>query len=222
MEIARAPTRSPVAAPTASGSSETLYLAGTGSFAVEVGEWAEDAGWHVGGLIELLDRTRIGMVVAGSPVVADRRPASDAQAVVAIGGERRAHATRLGRLGWDSPVLLHPRAHVSASATIAAGTIVAPGAVVGASAVIGEHVLISRGALVGHHTEIGAFASLLPGSNVGGHTEVGEGATVSMGAVVVNGVKVGAGATIAAGAVVLKDVESGSRVQGVPARAYER
>jgi sugar O-acyltransferase (sialic acid O-acetyltransferase NeuD family) len=197
-----------------------LHLAGTGSFAVEVAEWAEDAAWSVVGLIELLDSSRVGTLVAGRPVVADDCPASGAPAVIAIGGERRGHSARLQRLGWDSAAVLHPRAHVSSSATISAGVIVAPGAIVGAEAVVGEHVLISRGALVGHHAQIGSFTSLLPGANVGGHVKLDDGVTVGMGSVIVNGVKIGTDATVAAGAVVLTDVGAGSRVQGVPAREY--
>jgi sugar O-acyltransferase (sialic acid O-acetyltransferase NeuD family) len=199
-----------------------LYLAGTGSFAIELAEWAEEAGWRVAGLIELLDAGRVGMDIAGTPVVSDRCPAPGASAVVAVGGERREYATRLKCLGWTSPAVVHPRAHVSRSATIAGGTIVGPAAVLGAATAIAEHVLISRGGLVGHHAKIGAFASLLPGVNIGGHVEIGAGATLGMGAVVANGVRIGADATVAAGAVVLTDVASASRVQGVPARAYER
>ena len=43
-----------------------------------------------------------------------------------------------------------------------------------------------------------------------------------MGAVVTNGLLVGDGAVVAAGAVVVRDVASGERVQGVPARPYDR
>lgn len=198
-----------------------LYLAGTGSFAVEVAEWAEDAGWTVVGLIELLDSSRVGTLVAGRPVVAGDCPSAGASAVIAIGGERRTHSAHLQRLGWNSAAILHPRAHASSSATIAAGVILAPGAIVGAEAALGEHALISRGVLIGHHAQIGSFTSLLPGANIGGNVELGDGATVGMGSVIVNGVRIGPDATIAAGAVVLTDVRAGSRVQGVPAREHK-
>jgi len=197
-----------------------LYLAGTGSFAVEVAEWAEDAGWSVVGLIELLDPSRVGAVFAGRHVL-DAEPApSNAPAVIALGGPRRMHWAYLEGCGWRSAAVVHPRAHVSASARVGAGAVVAPGAVVGAESVIGSHTLISRGTLIGHHVCVGAFVSLLPGANVGGHVELGEDTTVGMGSVIVNGVKVGSDATIAAGAVVLADVDARSRVQGVPAREY--
>ena len=197
-----------------------LYLAGTGSFAVEVAEWAEDAGQAVVGLIELLDFSRVGSAFAGRPVLTPDSPAAGACTVIALGGSRREHWARLQECGWGSGTVVHPRAHVSPSACLGAGCIVAPGAVVGAETIIGEHTLVSRGALVGHHAQIGAFVSLLPGINVGGHAELGDGTTVGMGAVIVNGTKLGTDATVAAGAVVLRDVGGGSRVQGVPAREY--
>jgi hypothetical protein len=51
-----------------------LYLAGTGSFAVEVAEWAEDAGQAVVGLIELLDSSRVGVALTGRSVLAPDSP----------------------------------------------------------------------------------------------------------------------------------------------------
>jgi acetyltransferase EpsM len=202
------------------GSEIQLYLAGTGSFAVEVGEWAQDAGWSVVGMIELLEPSRIGMTLAGHRVVAPDSPPPDGRAIIAIGSDRREHWSRLQRYGWLAAALVHPRAHVSPSASVGAGCVVAPGAVIGAEAVIGEHTLVSRGTLVGHHARIGSFVSLQPGANLGGHVRLHDGTTVGMGAVIVNGTLIGSDATVAAGAVVLREVGAGSRVQGVPAREY--
>lgn len=197
-----------------------LYLAGSGSFAVEVGEWARDAGWRIAGMIEMVDPARVGQRTAELPVLAVEDAPPGARAVVALGGDRGAHWARLEQFGWQPATLVHPRAHVSATAQLAPGCIVAPGAVLGAGTAIGRHTLISRGALLGHHVIVGAFASILPGANLGGGTRIGEAATIGMGAVVVNGIEVGPGATVAAGAVVVRSVREGVRAQGVPAREY--
>lgn len=199
-----------------------LYLAGSGSFAVEVGDWAHDAGWRVVGLIELLDSSRVGTVIEGHPVIAPDSPPPNAHAVIAIGGDRDEHWPRIESHGWHAATVVHPHAHVSSTATLAAGCVVAPGAVIGAQTTLARHTLVSRGALVGHHVRVGEFVSLLPGVNVGGHVEIGARTVVGMGAVIVNGTTVGLGATIAAGAVVLSEVEGGTRVQGVPARRYSK
>jgi sugar O-acyltransferase (sialic acid O-acetyltransferase NeuD family) len=197
-----------------------LYLAGSGSFAAETADWAQDAGWTVRGLIELLDAARVGSVRDGFPIIAATACPQDACAVIAIGGDRREHWATLAGHGWRAATLVHPRAHVSKSAKLGSGCIVGPGAVIGAETSVDEHTLVSRGALVGHHDRIGAFVSLMPGANLGGHVTVGERTTIGMGAIVVNGMAVGVDTTVAAGAVVLREVADGTRVQGMPAREY--
>jgi sugar O-acyltransferase (sialic acid O-acetyltransferase NeuD family) len=199
-----------------------LYMAGSGSFAVEIADWAADAGWDVRGLIELLDPARVGGATDGHPVVALEPPEGMSRAVIAAGGSRQEHWSRIEEQGWGAATVVHPGAHVSSTARLAAGCVVGPGAVVGAMSAVGPHTLISRGALVGHHCRIEGFVSLMPGTNIGGHVRVGEGTTVGMAAVVVNGAAIGERATIAAGAVVLGEVAEGARVQGVPAREYRR
>jgi sugar O-acyltransferase (sialic acid O-acetyltransferase NeuD family) len=197
-----------------------LYLAGSGSLAVEIAEWAADAGWEVAGLIELVDAARVGSRVGGHLVVSADALAPGAAVAVAAGGSRRARWSALAAAGCVAGTIVHPAAHVPPSVRLGAGAVVAPGVVIGAATVVGEHALVSRGALVGHHAAVGAFVSLLPGANVAGNTTLGEDATIGMGAVVVDHTRIGAGATVAAGAVVLRDVAGGARVQGVPARPY--
>jgi UDP-perosamine 4-acetyltransferase len=195
-----------------------LYVAGTGSFALEVVEYARASGHDVRGLLELLDPGRVGSEVHGLPVVApDTGPGT---AVLGLGGDRLELWSLLAEHGWRAATIVHPAAHVSPSARLAEGCLVGPAAVVGASAELGPHALVARGALVGHHTRLGAGSVLNPGANVGGNAHVGDGAVLGMGSIVVNGVEVGAGAVVAAGAVVVRPVAPATRVQGVPARVF--
>ncbi len=196
-----------------------LHLVGSGSFAVEVAEWARDEGWEVEGLIELLDPRRVGSLVAGRPVVASDGP-EGRPAAVAAGGSRSDHWAKVEAHGWQAASIVHPRAWVSPSARLGPGCVVGPGAVIGAETIVGEHTLISRGVLVGHHLQIGSFVSLLPGSNLASHIVMGDRTVVGMAAAIVDHTRVGADATVAAGAVVLGEVLDGERVQGVPARRY--
>lgn len=209
-----------VAIVASSANEELLYLAGSGSFAVEVAEWAQDAGHEVGGLIELRDRSRVGSRIDGRTVVEAGPSRPGQSAVVAAGGSRREHWRQLESHGWSARTIVHPRAWVASSARLGEGCIVGPGAVIGAASLIAEHTLLSRGVLIGHHVRVGAFVSVLPGANLASHTVLGDRTIVGMGAIIVDHTNVGADATIAAGAVVLADVAEGTRVQGVPARRY--
>jgi acetyltransferase EpsM len=195
-----------------------VYVAGTGSFAAEVVDWARAAGATVVGLVELLDPARVGMVKHGVPV----RDLDDVPAggtvVMGLGGDRRAVWVQLAASGWRGGAVAHPAASLAADAQLRAGAVIGPQAVIGAGSVIGEHAIVSRGALVGHHVVVGEFATLNPGVNVGGNSRIEADAFIGIGATVVDGTTVGAGAVVAAGAVVLNDVEAGTRVQGVPAR----
>lgn len=198
-----------------------LHIAGTGSFAAEVVEFAHDAGHEVVALVELLDEGRVGSRIHGLQVVApESRADPGARIAIAMGGDRGAVARRLRELGWRGATVIHPTAHVAVSVRVGDGVVIGPGAVVGARASIGEHALLSRGALIGHHTRIGAGVSVNPGANIAGNCVVGDGAFIGMGAVVTPGVAVGSGAVVAAAALVLRDVGAGERVQGVPARPY--
>ncbi|HKP21620.1 MAG TPA: hypothetical protein VJT68_08890 [Thermoleophilaceae bacterium] len=199
-----------------------IHVAGTGSFALEIAEYARAAGLEVAGLVELRDPARVGTVIHGLPVRAADDPAgADALAVIGAGGDRLAHWALLEPHGWRAGTVIHPGAHVSPSAELGAGCVVGPAAVIGAAGELGEHVLVGRGALVGHHTVLEAGVTLNPGANVAGQARVGRGAAIGMGALVVNTRKVGAGAVVAAGAVVVRNVKAGTRVQGIPARAYD-
>ncbi len=199
-----------------------IHVAGTGSFALEIAEYARAAGIQVSGLVELQNPSRVGTEIHGLPVLAaGDLPAGGARAVVGAGGDRLAHWAQLAPHGWRAATVVHPGAVVSPSARLGDGCVVGPGAVVGAASRLDQHVLVGRGALVGHHTRLEAGVTLNPGANVAGHVHVGTGAAIGMGALVVNGLEVGAGAVVAAGAAVVRDVDTGTRVQGVPARPYE-
>lgn len=195
-----------------------LYVAGTGSFALEVVEYARASGQNVVGLLELVDPSRIGGSVLGLPVIGP--DAVPGEAVIGLGGDRLELWSLLAEHGWRAATVVHPAAHVSPSARLGEGCVVGPEAVVGAAAELGRHALVARGALVGHHTSIGSGAVLNPGANIGGNARVGDGAVLGMGAIVVNGIDVGADAVVAAGAVVVRPVAPATRVQGVPARLF--
>ncbi len=198
-----------------------IHIAGTGSFAAEVIEFARAAGLDVAGLIEPIDPLRVGGEAHGLPILDPGvPPRPGAAAAVGVGHERLRIRRLLADAGWGDATIVHPSAVVSPSAVIGAGVVIGPLVVVGAQSHVGDHALLGRGVLVGHHTTIGEGSTLNPGANVAGGVTLGTEATVGMGASVAQGLAVGDGALIAAGAVVVRDVQAGVRVQGVPARAF--
>jgi sugar O-acyltransferase (sialic acid O-acetyltransferase NeuD family) len=184
-------------------------------------DFAVAAGMRVEGLIEMLDRSRVGTTIHGLRVIdADDVPEPAAKAVIGLAGERSALWARLAERGWTAATVIHPRAAISPSAVISSGGVVGPLAVVGAESALDDNVLLGRGSLIGHHVRLGAGVVVNPGANIAGNCHVGAGAMIGMGATILNGLTIGAGAVVAAGAVVLRDVAPSIRVQGVPARVY--
>ena len=176
-----------------------IFIAGTGSFAVEIADWAQAAGYRIAGLVELFDDSRIATTRHGFEVSGPEVVPAGAQVVLGFGGSRRAGWERLDACGWSARALVHPSAVLAADVRVEDGATIGPLAVVGTASVIGGNALVSRGALVGHHVDVGAFSVLNPGANIGGNTTIGEDVFVGIGATVVNGRTIGDGAVIAAG-----------------------
>jgi acetyltransferase EpsM len=199
-----------------------LYVAGTGSFAAEIVDWATAAGARVLGLLELLDPSRVGAAIHGLPVCDPADVPPGGTVVIGAGGDRRELWRRLATDRWRPASVIHPAAHLARDAAVGAGATIGPRAVVGAGARIGEQAILSRGVLLGHHVAVEAFVTLNPGVNIGGNSTVGAGAFIGMGATIVDGTRIGTDAIVGAGAVVLRDVEAGTQVHGVPAREVPR
>lgn len=117
------------------------------------------------------------------------------------------------------PVLVHPSAILSPTASLGAGTLVAPGAVVNADASIGRGVILNTGCSIDHDCILGDFVHVSPGARLAGNVHVGDGTWIGIGAVVREGLHIGKNVIVAAGAAVIHNLSDNARVGGVPARA---
>jgi UDP-perosamine 4-acetyltransferase len=164
---------------------------------------------------------RLGLSRLGDDDAAEQH--QDALGVLGIGSigpsPKRAEVERRLRTafaGWAA--IVHERATVSRSASVADGAVVFAGAVLQSGATIGRHTVVNTGAIVEHDAVIGDFVQVATSAVVGGGARVGAGSYIGMGASVRDHVTVGMNAFVAMGAVVVRDVADGAHVRGVPAR----
>lgn len=163
-------------------------------------------------------------VVGDESAIAPLRTQGVVAALLGVGSVdvrdvRRALFARMAAFGLDLPVVRHPAAVVSATATIGPGSVIFANATVNPGARIGANVIVNTAAIVDHDVQIGDHAHISPGAHLAGGVSVGEGSHVGIGASVIQGVKIGKRVMVGAGAVVLHDVPDGDRVAGVPARS---
>lgn len=71
---------------------------------------------------------------------------------------------RLEQLHCMTPVLIHPTAYISPSATIGTGTVVAPHATIHTNVNIGKGCIVSINAVIDHDVKIGDFCHINSGA----------------------------------------------------------
>jgi sugar O-acyltransferase (sialic acid O-acetyltransferase NeuD family) len=113
---------------------------------------------------------------------------------------------------------VHPRASISRTARVGAGSIVMAGAVVSNGCTVGTGALLGTNASIDHDNELADFVSLGPGATTGGNVRIGEYTAVGLGADVIHARTIGVHCVIGAGALVLADVPDRVIAYGLPAR----
>jgi sugar O-acyltransferase (sialic acid O-acetyltransferase NeuD family) len=162
-----------------------------------------------------------GLSVVGSQSDLPRLASEGVEGVVLGFGAaagRDAVVDAVDSAGLALPTLIHPSAHVSTSATLAAGVQVLPQASVGPNARIGRGALVNTGAIVEHDATISDYVVVGPRAVLAGRSTVGESTEIGAAAVLLPDGNLGAGSVIGAGSVVTHPVHAGQTVAGVPAR----
>lgn len=206
---------------------QKLVLWGAGGHARVVAELAALEGrFEVVGLIDDVNPERHGTAPFGVPILggADVLPGLHSRGVrhllVAIGSCRaRLELTEQAeRLGFSCPVLVHPRAFVSPSASVGAGSVVAAAGHVGPGSTIGRASIVNTGASVDHDCRLDDGVHVAPGATLGGGVTIGRGAWVGLGAAVIQDRTIGAWTIVGAGSVVVRDLPDGVVAWGSPAK----
>lgn len=120
--------------------------------------------------------------------------------------------------GFNMPIAVSPKAHVSQYSTIKEGSLICQGACINPFAIIGRGVIINTASIVEHECNLEDFSHIAPGAVLTGNVKVGKGSFIGANSVIHQGVKIGANVIIGAGSVVLKNVPDNTIMVGNPAK----
>lgn len=147
---------------------KSLLIIGAGSFSPEVEELAGILGYSDIAFLDDNPSTAYCSPVIGKTVDIEKFRSQYDTAIVALGNNntRMKYHEELKRCGYNIPVLIHPIAFVSPTASIAPGCIIRAKAVVSRDVKLGEACILNVGALIDHHVEIGYGCHILMGAVV--------------------------------------------------------
>ena len=206
-----------------------ILVWGAGGHGQVVADVAEASGWEIAGFIAQASGGTVERSGSRSPVFADAEIRAAVMTGTPLPAGARALALGIGANDVRSalaalipdqllPVLRHPSAVISPSATLGPGTVALPMVVVNARASIGRGVILNTGAIVEHDCRVGDGVHLSPGAIIAGEVVVEGQAWIGTGAVVIPRRVVGSGAIVGAGSTAHRDVPPGVTVVGNPAR----
>lgn len=124
---------------------------------------------------------------------------------------------QLGRIGYKRPLLIHPMAWVSPSASLGHGTVVLAQATVQAEAKIGSGAILNTGCSVDHDVFLADGVHVCPGARLAGGVHVGLRSFIGIGACVIQQKSIGSDVIVGAGAAVVDNLPDGITAVGVPA-----
>ena len=112
----------------------------------------------------------------------------------------------LKNIGFQLPVVVHPKAVIARDVELGEGTFIAAGAVVNPGVRIGKNVIINTSVSIDHDCKIADFVHIAPGATLCGGVEVADSAHVGAGAKVRQCVKIAKNYLVKMGTVVTKDL----------------
>lgn len=196
---------------------------GTGSFALEVAQLAEETDQYQ--LVAFLDDRpgiKAGKTLLDLPVLSPGSALGitpPPQLACALGTtHRKSFIEKMAGMGFPFATIIHPQAVISQKSSIGEGSVIHPGVIVASYTDIGRHVIINRGSLIGHHSKIGNFCTISPGANIAASVTIGEGTYVGIGSIILDSLSIGNQVVIGAGAVVTRNFPDRVQVLGLPAK----
>lgn len=131
---------------------------------------------------------------------------------------RKKLAELLSKLEFNFPVIISPKAHVSAHCKIGKGTIVMHQVLINANVEIGEFCIINSAALVEHDCQIGTHTHLSTGCRVNGNVVIGDDCFIGSGSIINQGMKITSETILGSGSLVLENIDDKGTYFGQPAK----
>jgi len=121
---------------------------------------------------------------------------------------------RAGEIGFKLPIIISPRAYISPSATIGAGTIVMHGAIVNANASIASNCIINTRAVIEHDAKVLDNCHISTGVIVNGNSKVGAGSFIGSGSLIKEDISIGKNAVVGMGLTLRHNLPDDSKFLG--------
>jgi sugar O-acyltransferase (sialic acid O-acetyltransferase NeuD family) len=202
-----------------------LALIGSGGFAAELEDIAEQVGWRIAGFYSLTPGRFKDFHRGYLDELCRDRQEFDGVSLGIGAVNRETLAVRQAKIEWldehkfDCPPLVSPSAIIGKGAVVARGAVVGPGAILGLDSRVGAFSIINAGAIIGHDVKIGRNVTVAPGAFLAGGCKVGDVSLIGPLAKVLQNVSIGASAMIGMGANVFRDIPDGADVWPRPDRA---
>jgi sugar O-acyltransferase (sialic acid O-acetyltransferase NeuD family) len=139
-------------------------------------------------------------------------------------GQIKSAAIRIGLYkkltagGAKLATVISPKAYVSATASVAEGSIVLHSAIINAGSFIGFNTIINSMSLIEHDSQIGNHVHISTGVIINGGCSVGHESFIGSGTIIANNINIGDNIVIGAGSVVIKDVKEPGIYVGNPCK----
>jgi sugar O-acyltransferase (sialic acid O-acetyltransferase NeuD family) len=187
-----------------------LLVVGAGGHGRSVAEAAELSDqFEVVGFLDdglLVGTSVLNAVVLGSIASMSQHLEATDQVIVAIGNNalRERLMQQVTESGFKFATVVHPRAIVSQSASLGAGSAVMAGAVLGTEATLGVGTIVNCGAVVDHQAKVEDYGHLGVNASMAGGTVLGRNAWMQAGTAIGYGVCVSPGSILEPGVYVMK------------------
>jgi len=141
-------------------------------------------------------------------------------AAIAIGDnkQRRFLFTKLKKIGFELPNIIHPTVFIEKNAIIGSGNHIAMGANIGSLVKIKDNCII-YGSTIEHETIIENNVFIAPSVSIAGRVRLCDSCFIGIGSSIKEKLTIGKKAIVGAGSVVINNIDENLKVVGIPAKS---